>query len=78
MSNLLIPDVEESVIERLRQRAAAHGRTPAVEAKVILQEALQPPPAAGWQQVNATRNELAASGGDFSDSAALIREDRER
>ena len=78
MSNLVIHGVEESIFERLRLFAAAHGRTPAVEAKVILQQALQPPPAAGWEQVNAIRRELAASGRDFSDSVDLIREDRER
>jgi len=78
VSNLVIHGVEESIFERLRQFAAAHGRTPAVEAKVILQQALQPPPAAGWEQVNAIRRELAASGRDFSDSVDLIREDRER
>jgi len=78
VSNLVIHDVEESIFERLCQLAAAHGRTPAVEAKVILQQALQPPPAAGWEHVNAIRQELAASGQVFSDSVDLIREDRER
>jgi plasmid stability protein len=75
---LVIHDVEESILERLRQLAAAHGRTPAVEAKVILQQALQTPPAANWEQVNAIRRELAATGQVFSDSVDLIREDRER
>ncbi len=78
MSNLVIPDVADSVIERLCQRAAAHGRTPAVEARVILQEALQASPPTGWKQANAIREELAATGQVFGDSAELIRGDRDR
>jgi plasmid stability protein len=78
MSNLVIPNVDESLVERLSQRAAAHGRTPAIEAKAILQEALEPSPAMAWEQVNAIRERLLASGAAFSDSAHLVREDRDR
>jgi plasmid stability protein len=78
MSNLVIPDVDDVTIERLCQRAAAHGRIPAVEAKVILQEALERLPASGWEPVNAIRDGFAATGQVFSDSVELIREDRDR
>lgn len=78
MSNLVILDVDDWVIERLERRAEAHGRPPAQEAKAILQDALGQPPTERWQQANAIRQGLAASGKDFSDSAQPIREDRDR
>ena len=78
MSNLVILDVDDWVIERLERRAEAHGRPPAQEAKAILQEALGQPPAKGWKQANAIRDALAATGENFSDSVDLIREDRNR
>lgn len=78
MSNLVILDVDDWVIERLERRAETHGRAPAQEAKAILQEALGQPPAAYWKQANAIRDALSATGTTFSDSAELVREDRTR
>jgi plasmid stability protein len=78
MASLLIPDVEESTLSRLRERAAAHRRTLEAEAKAMLEELLQAPPAPIWERVNAFRNRLAASGRSFGDSAELLREDRDR
>lgn len=78
MSDLTIHDLEQPVLERLYRLAAAHGRTPAVEAKAILEQALQPATATGWEQVNAIRHKLAAAGNAYCDSADSIREDRER
>jgi len=66
------------VLERLYRLAAAHGRTPAVEAKAILEQALQLAPATGWEQVNAIRQKLAAAGKTYGDSVDAVREDRER
>jgi plasmid stability protein len=78
MPSLFIPDVENSTLSRLTERAVAHGRSPEAEAKVLLEQVLHSPPAVGWDQVNAFRERLAASGRRFGDSADLIREDRER
>ena len=77
MPELLIPDVEESIHQRLKDRAAAHGRTAEAEARTILTEALRGA-ADPWATVDAVRERLAASGRTFSDSTELIREDRER
>lgn len=55
-----------------------HGRSPEEEAKEILREALRPAAADVWAGVNALRERLAASGRSFSDSAELLREDRDR
>jgi plasmid stability protein len=78
MPTLLIPEVEEALLVRLRERAAVHGRTPEAEAKRILLESLPPPAAQVWAEVNALHDRLAATGQTFSDSAELLREDRDR
>jgi plasmid stability protein len=78
MPALLIPDMEEPLFIRLRERAASHGRTPEAEAKRILLESLSPTGAEAWAEVNALHDRLAASGRSFSDSAELLREDRDR
>jgi plasmid stability protein len=78
MSQLVILDIEETTLEELRQRAAVHGRTAEVEAKQIIQDALQLWRATQWSQVNAIREGLAATGQVFTDSTVLIREDRDR
>jgi plasmid stability protein len=78
MPAILIPDVQENTLNHLRVRAAAHGRTPEAEAKAILEQSLQAPSASVWDQVNLFKERLAASNRSFSDSADLLREDRER
>lgn len=78
MPELVIPDLDETVLRHLREQAASHGRTTAAEARRILEEALQPKKQEIWSQVNTLREKLAASGRTFSDSADLIREDRDR
>lgn len=78
MSQLLLPDLEESTLQRLHERAVDHGRTAEAEAKAILVEALRSTTHESWTPVNAIRERLAASGRHFEDSTNLIREDRER
>ncbi len=78
MPQLLIPDLDDRILERLRQRAAEHARSTEVEAQEILAAALPPPAADPWAVVNALRNELAQSGREFPDSTVLVREDRDR
>jgi antitoxin FitA len=78
MSQLLIPDVAESLLQQLQQRAARHGRSVEAEARIILEDALRPDPAKVWAEVDAIRERLAATGRDFGDSVPDIREDRER
>ena len=78
MSQLLIPDVAENLLQQLHQRAVRHGRSLETEARIILEDALRPDPAKVWAEVDAIRNALAATGRDFGDSVQDIREDRER
>ena len=78
MTELLITDVDEFVLDRLREHATRHGRTPVEEAKAILAEALGTTRDKIWQQVDDVFHRLETSGRTFSDSADLLREDRGR
>jgi plasmid stability protein len=78
MSAPLTLHMDDTLLARLRERAAVHGRSAEAEANAILLQALQSPASDQWAQVNAIRERLATSGRSFSDSAELLREDRER
>jgi len=75
MGNITIPELEDSVLRTLEQRAAAHGRSPEAEARAVLAEAL------GLDRdavVARLRRRLDSYGGRrFSNSAELIRELRD-
>ena len=78
MAELIIPDVEDALLLRLQERARIHGHTAETEARQILADVLEPQRGGVWEQVNALRRQLAASGRNFSDSTDLLREDRDR
>jgi len=78
MAELVLIDVDNNVLHSLEERARRHGRTLAEEAKVILAEAVHGGGADAWARVDAIYHRLAASGRTFSDSAELLREDRDR
>jgi len=75
---LILNDVDDVVLHDLRERATRHGRTAAEEAKAILAEALATKRSDDWAPVDAIFQRLAASGRTISDSADLLREDRDR
>ncbi len=78
MAELVLTDVDEGVFQHLQERARSHGRTPAEEARAILVDALRGNHADPWAAVDAIYGRLAATGRTFSDSADLLREDRDR
>ncbi len=78
MAELVLAGVDNIILHHLQERAARHGRTPAEEAKVILAEALRGKGPDVWAPVDGIYSRLAASGRTFSDSADLLREDRDR
>jgi plasmid stability protein len=78
MQELILTDVDDGVLDDLRERATRHGRTLAEEAKAILAEALRAKRPDGWAPVDAIYRRLEASGRTFTDSAGLLREDRDR
>jgi plasmid stability protein len=78
MAELVLTDVDEAVLQHLQERAARHGRTPDQEAKAILAESVGGHSPDAWAPVDAIYERLAASGRTFSDSAELLRKDRDR
>ncbi len=78
MAELVLTNVDGVVFRNLRERAARHGRTPDQEAKAILAESVGAERLDAWAPVDAIYERLAASGRTFSDSAGLLRKDRER
>jgi hypothetical protein len=76
--DIVLSGVSDALITELGKRASEHQCSPVDEAKLILAEALLPPAHKGWEDVDAIYDRLASSGRRFSDSAELIREDRDR
>ena len=78
MAYIAVHDLEPEVVARLQDQATVHGRSLEAEVKVILTQASQKRPSGVWDEVDAIRERLASSGRSFSDSAELVREDRQR
>lgn len=76
MAQILVRNVAKPVVDRLKRRARRGGRSLESEVRAILEEAARPDPAAAWKLADRIRRGF--HGREFSDSAALIREDRDR
>ena len=76
MAQVLVRDVDAGVLERLKAQAKRHGRSLHGEVKVILIEATD----LSLREANRVSTQLRKrlAGHAFSDSAGLIREDRNR
>ncbi|NLX60474.1 MAG: hypothetical protein GXY74_15470 [Phycisphaerae bacterium] len=75
MADILIRGLDDQAMKRLRARAKRHGRSLQGEARMVLENA------AGLsvtESLRAARQWRKKLGRRFDDSAALIREDRER
>lgn len=80
MPALHLQDVPSDLYERIRQLAAAHRRTPEVEAIYLLRQGLPAEPAARSQAelLGDLRRRSFTPPPGTPDSVALLREDRER
>ena len=78
MSQMVISEIDDCLLESLQSRAIHNGRTAEAEAREILTAALLIPATDQWAAVDSLRAELEATGADFGDSTDLIREDRRR
>lgn len=76
MPQLLIRNLDEQTIQTLKERARHHNRSLQGEVKLILEEYANRPDESPL--VIADRWQSYFAGRSFSDSAELIREDRER
>jgi antitoxin FitA len=75
MAQLLVRDVPEDVAAELKRRAKKHGRSAEAEHRAILLNALKPKGDDFWAEAAKLRAEL--KGRKFTDSAKLIRRDRD-
>lgn len=57
MATLVVRQLDEDLVRRLKERAAAHGRSAEAEHRAILDEALRPRPRTGAELVAALRGE---------------------
>jgi antitoxin FitA len=78
MTQLLVRDIDDDVVRKLKKRAQQRGHSLQVELKAILEESAQFDYELSWEAVDRIYRKLKASGRTFSDSSALVREDRER
>ncbi|UVT14634.1 MAG: hypothetical protein H8K04_12335 [Nitrospira sp.] len=79
MAQVLVRNLNDRVVARLKKRARTRGRSLQAEVKTILEEAAKDDmPGDFWKEADRIREQLKRSGRKFSDSAALIREDRDR
>jgi plasmid stability protein len=78
MAQVLVRNLEDKVVARLKKRARTRGRSLQAEVKTILEEAAKEASGDFWKEADRIRQQLKRSGRKFSDSAALLREDRDR
>jgi len=78
MAQLLIRNINDDAIARLKARAKARGRSLQAETRRILEQAAAVDPDEFWTAADQFRARLAATGMSFPDSTEEIREARER
>lgn len=83
MTQVVLENLDPTIIEKLKARAQRHGRSLDAELKEILTQAAQTEvsdraaaAAEAWERIDRARAKYA--GQIFSDSVELLREDRQR
>lgn len=77
MPNVLVRDVETSILERLKIRAAGNGRSLQSEVQIILRDAAaKAEPLSELETARKIRESLQVK--NQSDSGKMLREDRQR
>ena len=76
MPNVLVRDVDEKVLEKLKNKAARNGRSLQREVQIILNDAINFEPLSDAEVARKIKDSLR--GREHSDSAELLREDRSR
>lgn len=76
MPTVLVRDVDEKVLEKLKNKAARNGRSLQREVQIILNEAINFEPLSDAEVARKIKDSLR--GRQHSDSAELLREDRNR
>lgn len=76
MPNVLVRDVDEKVLEKLKTKATRNGRSLQREVQIILTDAASFPTLSDAEVARKIKDSLR--GRQHSDSAELLREDRNR
>jgi plasmid stability protein len=78
--NILIEDIDEETVEKLKQQAAGKQRSLQADLKIIVQEAVEQRELwKTWRErTRRIADEIRQSGQTFPDTTELLREDRER
>ena len=76
MAQIIVRNLDDAVVERLKARARSNGRSLEAEVRQILEQSAKVDMATARQHVMEIRKKLA--GRKFTDSVELIREDRDR
>ena len=76
ISQILVRNLDDATVERLKSRARAHGRSLQAEAKDILEQSARIDVAEARKLVDCIRRSF--EGRKFVDSTELVREDRDR
>ena len=76
MAKILVRNLDDKTIERLKKRARMKGRSLQSEVKTLLEQTTQLDMESALALANRIRRKF--KGHKFKDSAALIREDRDR
>ena len=80
MATVLVRDLDETTVGRLRDRAKSHGRSLEAELRLLLRDAANSqPPTMTLEEFREHTRELRESHGNrvFSDTSELLREDRD-
>jgi plasmid stability protein len=77
MAQVLVRQLNDKVVARLKKRAREHSRSQQSEIKMILEEAV-PDYERAWKRIDSLRLRLKRSGRKFGNSADHIHEDRDR
>ncbi len=78
MANLTIRNLDDEIVEKLKARAKANGRSLAAEVRCILADAARQPTHAELRAWAERVSAMTPKGVKQTDSAKLIREDRDR
>ena len=82
MAQILVRDLDDRIVKRLKARARRNGRSLQAEVKSILERSAQSgilDTQSAWKRIDAIRNSIAKEiGGTLDDSSAIIRKDRDR
>jgi len=78
MANVLLRDIPEEVLNRLKDMAKAHNRSLQQELRVVLENTAGQTIPNVFQKASELRKQLRKKAIRFTDSAKLLREDRLR